>query len=108
MRLAVTISLKTMFKDSILKHVMNMDSNDSRRLPTHQIRLGGPMIQNNSRIHDEEKQPLSLETKMEIILKYLRATIAVYDFRKLASDKVLWQNYPNLINSVFNGMQRSG
>jgi hypothetical protein len=101
------IVLKSMFKDSLMMLIFSMTSPEPPKQPTPKTKLGGIMIQNNSKIEDSERPVLSLERKFEILVPFIRAAGKSFDYVKLIKQPLIWQNYPNLFNSIFLGVQRS-
>lgn len=106
LRLASVISLKSMFKDAMNRYIMILNSPEPPKLPQHQIRLGGPTIQNVSRIVETEKPELTLQERMNLMVVYIRSSIKFYDYSRICGQDLLVKNYSNVFNSILLSMQR--
>ena len=96
-----------MFKDSLMRHIYAMSNGEGPKQPIQKTRLGGTMIQNNSKIEDSERRELSMERKFEMMLPYIHVAANSFDYGRLIKHPLIWQNYPNLFNSIFSGIQRN-
>lgn len=88
------------------RRIMQLNAPEPPKLPQHQIRLGGPTIQNISRIVENEKPELTLEERMEMMVFYIRTSVKYYDHVKIQTpDMILSKNYPQMLYSIFISMQ---